>query len=143
MANLQEVLIQGKDAGGLRIENLGEPINDQDAVNRLYMERFVFGATYRTILNQTADNDPVATMIGNNTLGDIVWTRISTGNYKGTLNGFFPAGVALLICSHSANSPMGIGRLNDNEVLITTTDYTFTFSDGKLVNTLVEISIYA
>ena len=44
---------------------------------------------YSAYLIQNGSNDPVVTVL-QNTIGDIVWTRDSTGYYIGTLSGAFP-----------------------------------------------------
>jgi len=45
---------------------------------------------YAAILNQTGTAAPTATVLHNTLNGNIVWTRISEGVYKGTLAGAFP-----------------------------------------------------
>ncbi len=47
---------------------------------------------YTALLTQSGTDAPVATLLGNNTIGDIVWTRSGEGLYEGTLLGAFPAG---------------------------------------------------
>lgn len=47
--------------------------------------------TYKAILIQTGTNAPVATVLYN-TLGNIVWSRQSTGLFFGTLANAFPSG---------------------------------------------------
>jgi hypothetical protein len=44
---------------------------------------------YTALLTATAGNAPAAAILGTNTVGTIVWTRNSTGNYTGTLSGAF------------------------------------------------------
>jgi hypothetical protein len=44
---------------------------------------------YRALLTQTGTSAPVANVL-ENTLGNIVWSRESAGNYYGTLNNAFP-----------------------------------------------------
>lgn len=43
---------------------------------------------YRAVLNQSGTNPPVPTIL-ENTLGDIVWSRVGAGEYNGTLTGAF------------------------------------------------------
>lgn len=43
---------------------------------------------YVALITQTGTNNPVATVL-ENTIGDIVWTRISMGLYAGTSTGSF------------------------------------------------------
>ncbi len=44
---------------------------------------------YTALLTQTGTNAPVATVL-ENTIGNIVWTRNTVGQYMGTLAGAFP-----------------------------------------------------
>jgi hypothetical protein len=44
---------------------------------------------YVPLLNQSGSNAPVVTPL-ENTIGNIVWTRLEAGSYKGTLVGAFP-----------------------------------------------------
>ena len=46
---------------------------------------------YTALLTQSGTDAPVATVL-ENTLGDIVWTRDTTGQYLGTLTGAFISG---------------------------------------------------
>ena len=46
---------------------------------------------YRALLTQTGTDDPVATVLENTLGGEVVWARTSTGIYKATLTGAFPA----------------------------------------------------
>ena len=45
---------------------------------------------YTALLTQTGTSDPVATVL-ENTLGDIVWSRVGVGHYSGVLLGAFTA----------------------------------------------------
>jgi hypothetical protein len=53
---------------------------------------------YRAFLTQSGTSAPIATVVGPNTIGDIVWTRVGVGGYRGTLIGAFPGNVAVIIC---------------------------------------------
>src|SRR3972149_5869555 len=46
---------------------------------------------YVALLTQAGIAAPAATIIGENTIGAIVWTRAGVGNYLGTLLGAFTA----------------------------------------------------
>lgn len=47
---------------------------------------------YTARITQSGTSNPSATVIGDNTIGDIVWTRSDVGRYIGTLTGAFPSG---------------------------------------------------
>lgn len=60
-------------------------------LNRTISEAKVYILGYRSytaLLNQSGISDPVATVL-DNTLGNIVWTRVGVGRYIGTLTGAF------------------------------------------------------
>lgn len=47
---------------------------------------------YTARLTQAGTSNPVATVLGGNTIGEIVWTRNDVGQYQGELTGAFPSG---------------------------------------------------
>lgn len=55
---------------------------------------------YRAFLTQSGTSDPIAVAVGPNTIGNIVWTRVGAGSYKGTLSGAFAGYVAVIICTN-------------------------------------------
>jgi hypothetical protein len=44
---------------------------------------------YSALLSQSGTNDPTA-VVFSNTIGNIVWSRVGLGNFRGTLSGAFP-----------------------------------------------------
>jgi hypothetical protein len=64
---------------------------------------------YSALLNETGPNDPVATIL-ENTIGDIVWTRSSAGDYVGTLAGAFAVNKTAVILQGSYENQPGIGN---------------------------------
>lgn len=58
--------------------------------------------TYVALLTQSGTNAPVATIL-ENTIGDIIWTRVSTGLYKGTLTGAFLATKTAVYLTNGGN----------------------------------------
>lgn len=81
-----------------------------------------------------------------NTIGNIVWTRITTGLFFGTLAGAFPARKTYL--SITPSSPTGsysIFRNTDDIIVIKTQNngtMPFTDADGKLFNNSFRIEVY-
>lgn len=56
----------------------------------IQVKRIMPPAIYRALLVQSGASSPIATVL-QNTIGEIVWTRIDAGNYSGTLaNAFNP-----------------------------------------------------
>ena len=103
---------------------------------------------YTALLTQTSTNAPTAVVL-DNTIGTIVWTRNSNGNYSGTLTGaFISSKTALFIqdnvtLSSIAVSPadVWIERTDANTVNV----YTMNSSnliDNVLNNTTIEIRVY-
>lgn len=100
---------------------------------------------YTALLSQSGTSNPTAVILGSNTIGSIVWTRNSTGNYTGTLTGAFASNKTWLAISKGD----GIGsfingllsRTSADAVLLTTSDNGGTFSDG-FNNISIEIRVY-
>ncbi len=61
---------------------------------------------YRALLSQEGTNAPSVIVLGQNTIGLIVWSRIAAGDYRGTLAGSFVAGKTFLILN-TGSSPDG------------------------------------
>lgn len=57
---------------------------------------------YVANIAQTGTSDPTAAVLGDNTIGSIVWTRNSAGNYTGTLSGAFTVNKTWLSAHSSA-----------------------------------------
>lgn len=103
---------------------------------------------YRALLTQ-AGTDAPTTVILQNTVGSIVWTRSGAGNYVGTLAGAFLAvSTALLMGSPVVLSDYALYqfyRVSDNVVSIVTYSSdggVVAPSDDMLSNTTVEILAY-
>jgi hypothetical protein len=102
---------------------------------------------YVALISQTGTSAPTVTIL-ENTLGDIVWTRASTGLYYGTLTGAFLASKTFVI-GGSADINAGGGdfatldikRLDNDKIYLYTYD-NFTPADSLLVNTSIEIRVY-
>lgn len=60
---------------------------------------------YTALLSQTGTDDPTV-IVFENTIGDIVWTRQSTGVYRATLVGAFPTNKTFFFTGlYNANTP--------------------------------------
>lgn len=98
-------------------------------------------SVYTALLNQTGTNDPVETVLGTNTVGAIVWTRIQADVYEGVLIGAFPATKTWVIISPGINvnfCPYEILRTTDDIIQIRSDG----FGDGGLINRSIEIRVY-
>lgn len=108
---LAQVLTQGNSAGN-KIINVTDPTSAQDAATRAYVLANVVAPifpagtkVYCALLTQTGTNAPVATVLGTNTIGSIVWAYGSAGFFTGTLSAAFPAGKTWLMISPVMTDP--------------------------------------
>lgn len=101
---------------------------------------------YTALLNQSGSSAPVATPLGDNTIGAIVWTRESEGRYVATLSAAFPFGKTRLPPLGTLNYGGDNGesyfvRTDNNSLLLITRD-TGVASDDILSDTSIEIQVY-
>jgi len=98
---------------------------------------------YVALISQSSTAAPTVEEL-ENTIGPIVWTRISTGVYNGTLTGAFTANKTFVIVSTNnilytfsfAANP------NTNTVVLKSADNSFFLVDSALNDTSIEIRIY-
>lgn len=95
------------------------------------------GAIYRFIITQSGGSDPSVTVVGDNTLGAIVWTRGGPGFYAGFLSGGFPANKTWCMCMNTVGAGKGVTSMyrinNDNVVIETTRNDVVSSNDSQLV----------
>lgn len=98
---------------------------------------------YAALLTQTGTNPPTAVVLGPNEIGNIVWTYIGVGQYKGTLVGAFPvAKLALLGSAEKGNNILTtVTSGNGNDVNISTY-LSGTLANSFLGDTFIEIRVY-
>lgn len=99
---------------------------------------------YTALLNQEGETDPVATVL-ENTIGNIVWTRIEVGVYRGTLTGAFSSGktIAILpLVPADDNNKISIVTVYNENIISIMTKETPSASDNCLYNTFIEIRVY-
>lgn len=99
---------------------------------------------YKAIITQSSTSAPVVNnILGENTIGDIVWTRTSIGLYVGTLVGAFANQKTFFSISPLAGVSYETFQVNDDTVTIKTIDLsTLTFMDGGLNKTSLLIEVY-
>ena len=104
---------------------------------------------YTALLSQTGTNAPVATVLENTLGGTIVWSRLSTGTYVGTLAGAFA--VKKTICFHQRSSDLTSSSafdyvMSSSQVSTNTVDLISTLAgglaDGLIIRSSVEIRVY-
>lgn len=100
---------------------------------------------YIALISQTSTNAPNANEL-ENTIGPIVWTRISTGVYEGTLTGGFSVGKTYTMLSNSVkDNQVVISVVSANVIKIETLELKHpsgTPHDGYLLNNTLEIRVY-
>jgi hypothetical protein len=95
---------------------------------------------YRAFLTQSGTSTPIATVVGPNTIGDIVWTRIGTGRFRGILSGAFGGHVAVVVCPNG-NYTFDYNTLSSDYVYLGTFDMG-SYADSVLDGQYIEIRIY-
>lgn len=103
---------------------------------------------YKAILEQVGTSAPTV-MILENTIGEIVWTRIQEGSYRGTLTGAFPITKTFLPTINNSNfvqnksyGAMLYYRESNNSVRIDIVDSFGLPSDNRLSEAFIEIQVY-
>jgi hypothetical protein len=103
---------------------------------------------YKALLTQTGTNAPVATVL-ENTLGNLVWARSSSGIYTATLTGAFPLlkTFAPIILDHDIEGAVfgqhiSIRRSTDDYMTVKTIDTASSVHDSYLNYTPILIEVY-
>jgi hypothetical protein len=100
---------------------------------------------YIALISQSGTADPTVSIL-ENTIGDIVWTRISSGSYQGVLTGAFPDDFKTFLTINQNLQNVGgvnyISWFDGNTIQIDTLDSTFTSNDTLLAYTTIEIRVY-
>jgi len=88
---------------------------------------------YVAVFTQESTLDPVVVVLENSLGGEIVWTRDSTGNYYGVLNGAFQENKTVSFYTHDnydGNTGFsGMKRIDNNTIWVTFNDF-----DGNYVD---------
>jgi hypothetical protein len=117
--------------------------NDYNDLDNLPSDTDNYTGKYKIIITQSSTSDPVVNNILFNTIGNIVWTRISIGLYYGTLTGAFTNQKTFLSISPLASVLYEIYQNDANTIVIKTLDIsTLTFMDGGLNKTSILIEVY-
>ena len=129
---------------GLTANNLSD--NNSDGFQLYEAFRRITGPynSYVATLTQTGTSAPVATIMGYNNIGAIVWSRVSAGVYRGTLTGAFAGSRTWvsIMSSDTSNRSATMFRGSVNYVEIRTFSAAGTPADLVLGVTPIEIRIY-
>jgi hypothetical protein len=99
---------------------------------------------YIATISQAGTFDPTVTIL-ENTIGNIVWTRIAAGQYEGTLTGAFPNLDKTYCMISQVNSSQGVYYINwtsANTIQIEWYDFSYTQLDSVLLYNTIEIRVY-
>jgi hypothetical protein len=100
---------------------------------------------YSALITQSGTASPTA-IIFENTIGDIVWSYSSVGNYIATLTGAFPIDQVLLFLNNTrTNCISSLRRSNDNSLeleVVLTDSVPFQPSNSLLTKETIEIRVY-
>lgn len=99
---------------------------------------------YIATISQAGTLDPTVTIL-ENTVGNIVWTRIAAGQYEGTLTGAFPNLDKTYCMISQVNSSQGVYYINwtsANTIQIEWYDFSYTQLDSVLLYNTIEIRVY-
>lgn len=96
---------------------------------------------YTALLTQSGTDAPVATVL-ENTIGNIVWSRVGLGQYQGLLSSAFVNNKTFVICNHNAKSYfVEINRANNDSIFLKTLGIS-DYEDDILGSTSIEIRVY-
>jgi hypothetical protein len=100
---------------------------------------------YIALISQTGSAAPTVVVL-ENTIGDIVWTRASTGLYRGTLIGAFTLDKTYTMMNVTlTDGIVNVYRFSDDTVRVATTNLqnpTASYHDNHLLNNTIEIRVY-
>jgi hypothetical protein len=143
---------------GLRALVVGDGLsieNDGIATTNLTVTQTLNGRTisdilptytkYIALINQNTTNNPKSIVL-ENTIGPIIWTRTAVGVYFGTLTGAFTLDKTYVMLSNvETNSIVTAERRDNNSIEINTTNLhspTAAYHDTHLLNNTIEIRVY-
>jgi hypothetical protein len=96
-------------------------------------------------MTQSGTSDPTVTVL-ENSIGDIVWTRASTGLYRGTLIGAFTLDKTYTMMSVTlTDGIVNVYRFSNDVIRVATTNLqnpTAAYHDNHLLNNTIEIRVY-
>jgi hypothetical protein len=100
---------------------------------------------YIALISQSSTSAPTVIEL-ENTIGPIVWSRLSVGKYHGTLTGAFTLNKTYVMISQGLSNRMALAsRLSDDVISIDTTDLdspVVNQLDTALLNNTLEIRVY-
>jgi hypothetical protein len=130
---------------GQTLSESGMVINNLTVTGTINGDVVIPYKKYIALISQTGTADPTVSIL-ENTIGDIIWTRISSGSYQGVLSGAFPDDFKTFLTINQNLQNVGgvnyISWFDGNTIQIDTLDNTFTSNDTLLAYTTIEIRTY-
>jgi hypothetical protein len=127
---------------GQTLSNNGMVVSDLTVTGTINGDAVVPYKRYIATISQAGILDPTVTVL-ENTIGDIVWTRTTNGDYRGTLTGAFPdQDKTYLTLSNTDQSQVLVRWLSANQIRIRTFDFAVAYIDGQLTYNTIEIRTY-
>jgi hypothetical protein len=126
---------------GQTLANDGMVVSDLTVTGTINGDAVVPYKRYIATISQTGIAAPTVTVL-ENTIGDIVWTRTTNGDYRGTLTGAFPIDKTYLMLSNTDQCQVLIRWLGANQIMIRTFDFSVNYLDGLLTYNTIEIRTY-
>jgi hypothetical protein len=132
----QTVTESGVTTTNLRVTETinGEPVNNIVPTYKKYIATIV----------QSGTNDPTVTIL-ENTIGDIVWTRVMAGQYEGYLLNAFPNIDKTYLSISQVSNTQGVFYMtyfSADAILIDWFDFTYNQLDSVLQYNTIEIRVY-
>ena len=129
---------------GQTLTDDGMVINNLTVTGTINGDAVVPYKKYVATISQTGTSDPTVTVL-ENTIGDIVWTRVAVGGYSADLLGAFPVQDKVYLSINNTLASLFITEFKwgtlDN-VNINTYDLTATSIDGAMSFNTIEIRVY-
>jgi hypothetical protein len=134
---------------GLTVENDGIATTNLTVTNtlngRAVSDILPTYTKYIALISQSSTSAPTVVEL-ENTIGPIVWSRLSVGKYHGTLTGAFTLNKTYVMISQGLSNRMALAsRLSDDVISIDTTDLdspVVNQLDTALLNNTLEIRVY-
>ena len=130
---------------GQVLEEDGMVVSNLTVTDTINGEVVVRYKKYVALMSQSGTAAPTVTVL-ENSIGDIVWTRASTGLYRGTLIGAFTLDKTYTMMSVTlTDGIVNVYRFSNDTVRVATTNLhnpTAAYHDNHLLNNTIEIRVY-
>jgi len=130
---------------GQVLEDDGMVVSNLTVTGSINGEAVVRYKKYVALMSQSGTSAPTVVVL-ENSIGNIVWTRASTGLYRGTLIGAFPLNKTYSMMSVTlTDGIVNVYRFSNDTIRVATTNLhnpTAAYHDNHLLNNTIEIRVY-